>query len=92
MKYRVVYTTRFRKDRKRYQHDLDKMQALYAVVRHLENTGHVPAKYHPHKLHGIYEGCTECHIESDYLLIWIDNLTDTIWLERLGTHHELFGI
>ena len=46
----------------------------------------------PHKLHGIYEGCMECHIEDDYLLIWIDETTDTIKLLRLGTHHELFGL
>lgn len=92
MKYKVVYSTKFRKDKKRYQHDIAKMKALMAVTEHLEQTGGVPAKYKPHKLHGIYEGCTECHVLSDLLLIWIDNRTNTVWLERLGTHHELFGL
>lgn len=92
MKFKVVYTTKFRKDRKRYQHDIAKMKALFSITKHLEDTGQVPIEYHPHKLHGIYEGCMECHIENNFLLIWIDNRTDTIWLERLGTHHELFGL
>ena len=33
----------------------------------------------------------ECHIESDYLLIWFDPATDEIELVRLGSHSELFG-
>ena len=92
MSYKVVYSTKFRKDKKRYQHDTEKMYALMAVTRHLELTGRVPSQYKPHKLHGMYEGCTECHILSDFLLIWIDDKTGLIWLQRLGTHHELFGL
>ena len=48
-------------------------------------------EYKPHKLHGIYEGCIECHVEDNFLLIWIDETTNIIKLLRLGTHHELFG-
>lgn len=92
MKHKVVYSTKFRKDRKRYQYDTAKMKDLFTIVRHLEDTGSVPAEYKPHKLHGIYEGCMECHIQNNFLLIWIDNTTGIIWLERLGTHHELFGL
>ena len=33
----------------------------------------------------------ECHVEDDFLLIWIDETADVIKLVRLGTHHELFG-
>jgi mRNA interferase YafQ len=39
---------------------------------------------------GEYKGCMECHIEGDFLLIWIDEETDTIELVRLGSHSELF--
>ena len=35
-------------------------------------------------------GCMECHIEGDFLLIWIDEETETIELVRLGSHSELF--
>jgi len=92
MKYNVVRSTKFKKDQKRYRHNIQKMESLYTVLCHLENSGRVPHEYNPHKLHGEYEGCMECHIEDDFLLIWIDKATNTIKLLRLGTHHELFGI
>ncbi|MDE6265280.1 MAG: type II toxin-antitoxin system YafQ family toxin [Paramuribaculum sp.] len=38
-----------------------------------------------------YAGCMECHIQGDFLLIWIDEETDDIDLVRLGSHSELFG-
>lgn len=89
---RIRYSGRFKKDLKRYQHRQSKIHALGEVVRHLERNGCVPAEYKPHKLHGIYEGCMECHVEDDFLLIWIDETTGLIKLLRLGTHHELFGL
>jgi mRNA interferase YafQ len=39
---------------------------------------------------GEYKDCMECHIESDTLLIWIDENTNIVKLIRLGTHSELF--
>jgi mRNA interferase YafQ len=33
----------------------------------------------------------ECHIESDFLLIWIDETANIIKLIRLGSHSELFS-
>lgn len=32
----------------------------------------------------------ECHVENDFLLIWIDKNEDLIKLIRLGSHSELF--
>lgn len=88
----VLRSTRFKKDFKRFLNQPGKVQALLNIVRHLEQTGRVPAEYDPHWLHGIYEGCMECHIQSDFLLIWIDEDQQTIRLLRLGSHHELFGL
>ena len=82
---------RFKKDLKRYLNQPAKLVALQTVTTELQNTGRVPQKYRPHKLHGGYEGCMECHIEDDFLLIWIDETTNTVKLLRLGTHQELFG-
>jgi len=42
-------------------------------------------------LSGNYKGFMECHVEDNFLLIWIDETSDVIKLVRLGTHHELFG-
>ena len=38
-----------------------------------------------------YRKDLKCHIEGDFLLIWIDEQRNIIKLVRLGTHSELFG-
>jgi len=88
----IKLSSKFKKDLKRYKHDTAKVNALGNVVRQLKANGRVPLEYNPHKLHGIFEGCMECHIENDFLLIWIDEQTNVIKLLRLGSHHELLGI
>jgi len=86
----IKYTGRFKKDLKRYKNDAVKVKALATIVKCLSETGVVPANYKPHPLHGNYEGCMECHILNDFLLIWIDEVNDIIKLVRLGSHSELF--
>ena len=86
----VVYGSQFRKDYKRYQHKPKMLAALNEIVRMLASGEEIPKRYLPHRLHGCYEGFMECHIQSDFLLIWIDKDTGTVYLERLGTHSELF--
>jgi mRNA interferase YafQ len=88
---KIKLSGRFKRDLKRYKYQKSKIRALGEIIRHLEKDGRVPIENIPHKLHGIYEGCMECHVEDDFLLIWIDEETNTIKLMRLGTHHELFG-
>ena len=91
MKKKIIPSTKFKKDQKRYRHNIEKMKKLYALLVILEETGRVPQEYQPHMLSGNYKGFMECHVEDDFLLIWIDETTDIIKLVRLGTHHELFG-
>ena len=50
----------------------------------------IPESFKPHKLLGQYKGCIECHIEGDFLLIWIDEENNFIDIIRLGSHSELF--
>lgn len=85
------FSTKFKKDLKRYQNRPSKIEVLKQVLRHLKDNGSVPAEYLPHRLTGNFKGYMECHIEDDFLLIWIDENTNTIKLVRLGSHHELFG-
>ena len=84
-------STQYKKDLKRYQNKPSKIAALKEVLKHLKKSGSVPAEYKPHTLSGKLKGLLECHIEDDFLLIWIDETADVIKLVRLGTHHELFG-
>ena len=84
-------STQFKKDLKRYIHQPSKLLALKNVTLALQETGRVPQEFLPHMLSGNYKGFMECHIEDNFLLIWIDENSDIIKLVRLGTHHELFG-
>jgi len=64
---------------------------LESVVRLLTETGELDAKYKPHKLKGKYIGLWECHIQSDWLLVWDQNDgIKLITLMRTGTHSDLF--
>lgn len=88
--YIIEQGSKFRKDLKRYSNDKKKLIALKETIQHLERTGTVPKEYGPHPLKGDYAGALECHIGSDFLLIWVDKNANTIKLLRLGSHSELF--
>lgn len=83
-------STQYKKDLKRIRNNPKKATALLEVLKMLENEIPIPAEYKPHMLTGDYSGCMECHIQGDFLLIWIDALTNDINLIRLGSHSELF--
>lgn len=70
MSYDVVTTKRFDKALKRcVKRGLD-MSKLTTAIGILAREGSLPAIYQPHKLSGKYKGKWECHIESDWLLVW----------------------
>ncbi|MBU3813566.1 MAG: type II toxin-antitoxin system YafQ family toxin [Candidatus Bacteroides intestinipullorum] len=83
-------SSRFKKDLKRIQNSPKRIENVETVLRLLRDTGTVPMQYKPHMLTGNYSGCMECHIENDYLLIWMDEAEQVIKLLRLGSHSELF--
>ena len=87
----VHYSTKAKKDLKRYRNNPQKIAALHHILQYLVEGKRVPAQYSPHKLTGQYAGCLECHIENDFLLIWEDETTHIIEVVRLGTHSELFS-
>lgn len=79
----------FRKDLKRYRNDAAKLANLFYIVGFLERGENIPKEFKPHMLSGDYAGHMECHVENDFLLIWIDD--EVVKLVRLGSHSELFG-
>lgn len=91
MSWTLKYTGQFKKDLKRYRHDAVKIEHLHVVLNYLEESGIVPEDYKPHVLKSNYEGFMECHVENDFLLIWIDDTNFEIRLARLGSHSELFN-
>ena len=91
MKYLIRPTTRFQKDVKRAQKRGYDMGLLYTVICMLANGIKLSEKYRDHSLGGDYEGCRECHITPDWLLIYeISNEELILYLTRTGTHSDLF--
>ena len=88
---RLKPSTQYKKDLKRIRNNPKKAQALLEVLHLLEQELEIPQEYNPHMLTGDYNGCMECHIQGDFLLIWIDEDVAEIDLVRLGSHSELFG-
>lgn len=84
-------TTQYRKDLKRYRNNPTKLEALAEILMILKNEQPIPARYNPHMLKGDYKGCMECHVQGDFLLVWLDESRDVIELVRIGSHSELFG-
>lgn len=66
------------------------MNLLRNVIDILCETGTLPPSFRPHKLSGKYEGLWECHIQSDWLLVWDQNDTELILLfTDTGSHADL---
>lgn len=85
----IVQHKHFRRDYKMQKRRGKKMEKLEEVVRLLLEEDNLPPKHRPHKLSGEWRGFWECHIESDWLLIY--GLTETkVLLVRTGTHADLF--
>lgn len=88
---RLKPSTQYKKDVKRILNNPRKLKALQEIVDKLKHEIPIPPRNKPHMLTGNYAGYMECHIEGDFLLIWLDPDTDQIDLIRLGSHSELFG-
>lgn len=88
---KLIPTTQYKKDYKRIKNNILKKQKLFEILNMLANELPIPESYRPHQLTGDYAGCMECHIQGDFLLIWIDPDNEEIDLIRLGSHSELFG-
>ncbi|MCC8070788.1 MAG: type II toxin-antitoxin system YafQ family toxin [Bacteroidales bacterium] len=61
---------------------------LKRVLQSLANGEPLGKEFKAHKLSGSYKGFFECHIENDYLLIWMDE-AQRIYVVRVGSHAEV---
>ncbi len=83
------YTTQFKKDYKRIKKQNKDVAKLKIVVESLVKGTLLEPRYRDHQLFGNWEGHRDCHIEPDWLLIY--RITaDSLYLERTGSHSELF--
>jgi mRNA interferase YafQ len=64
---------------------------LNKVVSMLANGETLPPKYRDHALSGDLAGLRDCHIESDWLLLYyIEHDVLVLTLTDTGTHSDLF--
>jgi len=84
-----VYTRQFEKDLKRMLRRGKKPEKIKMIVRSLVAEEPLDPLHRDHKLIGNWQGRRECHIESDWLLIYKTEKGRIIF-ERTGTHSDLF--
>lgn len=90
-KYRIVLTTKFKRDVKLLKKRGYDLALLETVVDTLASGQDLAEKYRDHALVGNYVRCRECHITPDWLLIY--ELAEgelILYLTRTGTHSDLF--
>ena len=83
----VKLTSKFKKDYK-LKKDLE---LLKEVVKKIAMQEPLDGKYRDHELVGKYKGFRECHVQPDWLLVYLlkeEKLTLT--LTRTGSHSDLF--
>jgi len=67
------------------------IEKLLNVIGILSDGKNLTSEYHDHPLRGKYTDKRDCHIESDWILIYaVEN--DELILYRTGSHSELLTI
>ena len=82
-------TSRFKKDLKKAVRQGRDLKKLENILEKLLIPEPLPPEYKDHKLKGQWQDFRECHIESDWLLIY--TISDfELRPARIGSHAELF--
>ena len=91
MKYKLKITSLFKKDVKRMKKRGRDMRKLDEVVTMLQSGLPLSWEFRDHALSGDYSGFRECHIQSDWLLLYyIDEEQIVLVCSRTGTHSDIF--
>ena len=85
----AVYTNSFKKDLKRVKKRGKNLNKLKDIIAKIVNEEPLPAKNKEHKLIGNYKDRWECHIESDWLLVYKVTGKEDVFVGT-GTHSDLF--
>lgn len=92
MKLEVKYSGKFKKGLKLAKKRGLDISLLENIVKRLQNRIPLEEKYQDHQLRGKMSKYRECHIQPDWLLVYL--IEDDILVLTLidtGTHADLFG-
>ena len=93
MMYDLILTGKFKKSLKLAKKRGLNISLLEEVVNILQRGEELDKKYRDHELKGKYKNFRECHIQPDWLLIYlIENDILTLTLVDTGTHADLFNM
>ena len=93
MQFELILTGRFKKSLKLAKKRGLDLTLLDNVITMLQNDIPLEEKYRDHELKGKYQGFRECHIQPDWLLIYLkENDVLTLTLVDTGTHADLFNV
>lgn len=93
MKYELVLTGKFKKSLKLAKKRGMNIGLLDSVVDDLLHGIPLAEKFKDHELKGKYKGFRECHIQPDWLLIYlVEEDVLVLTLVDTGTHADLFNM
>ncbi len=84
-----AYTHQFEKDIKRMQRRVKNLEKIKIIIRSLISGDNLDLIHRDYELIGNWQGRRECHIESDWLLIYKTE-EERVVFERTGTYSDLF--
>lgn len=85
----IKKTSQFKKDFKKALKQKKDIEHLKSVITKLSNQEKLDRKYYDHPLSEKLKNYRDCHIETDWVLIY-QVTDDELNLVRIGTHSELF--
>ena len=92
MAYKIKTTNAFERDFDKCVKRGLPIEELRVAMKLLEENGHLPKEYKPHKLVGTRIGQWECHIKPNWLLVWEQRDAELIMIMlNTGTHADVFG-
>ena len=93
MKYKVDYTSTFKKQYKKIKKQGKDLTKLHTVIQIISESKKLEFKYKNHNLmnNKKYKNCMECHIEPDWLLVYqLKEKELVLLLFATGSHSDLF--
>ncbi len=93
MTYELILTGKFMKSLKLARKRGLDLSLLENIVTMLQSNIPLEEKHRDHELKGRYQGFRECHIQPDWLLIYLkEDQVLTLTLVDTGTHADLFNM
>ena len=90
--YRVIPSSKFRKDSKLAEKRGYDTDLLTAVIKKLARGETLDEKYRDHALKGDCSGYRECHVTGDWLLVYrFEDGSVVLYLFGTGTRSYIFG-